>query len=156
MNGGRQGRRLRVMWNKLDVLDSTTLDIAFMVSILIALWRICINEGKRRSYEDEPTFGMVMVLIISLVAKFQRRRVSSETLPAVGFRIVTGIMKSDVRMRFLSKSMLRPWGLNLSLTIFAFPATSLGCSAIMLKLLSVSTRRPGDEPTAAKVGQYIE
>ena len=95
-----------------------------------------------------------MVLIIVLVFKSQRRRVSSLILPRLGFKIESGMMKSEVRMSPLFQSTLRPWGLNLSLMIFKFPATSLGCSAMMSKLLSVSTRRPGDVPAAAVIRQY--
>lgn len=38
------------------------------------------------------TFGMVMVLIIVLEAKFQRRNVLSLILPKLGFKIDSGTM----------------------------------------------------------------
>ena len=88
--------------------------------------------------------------MIVLLARFHKRRVLSEILPRLGFRIESGTMKSEVRMMFCLKSIDRPCGLNKSLKMLAVPAASLGCSAMMLKLLSVSTRRPGDVPPAAE------
>lgn len=58
--------------------------------------------------EKQLTFGMVMVLIIVLSAKFQRRNVLSLILPRLGFKMESGTMKSEVRIRFLAKSILRP------------------------------------------------
>lgn len=58
--------------------------------------------------EKQLTFGMVMVLIIVLSAKFQRRNVLSLILPRLGFKMESGTMKSEVRIRFLEKSILRP------------------------------------------------
>ena len=52
--------------------------------------------------QDQLTFGMVKVLIIVLSAKFHRRRVLSEILPKLGFKIDNGTMKSEVRIRFFS------------------------------------------------------
>lgn len=83
-------------------------------------------------------------------AKFQRRRVLARTIPKLGFKIVIGTTKSEVKMMFFSQSTLRPWGENCCPRMLVSPATSLGCSAMMLKLASVSTRRPGDVPTAAE------
>lgn len=104
----------------------------------------------------QPTLGIVMVPMIAFEPRFHRRRVLSETLPRLGFKIERGTIKSEVRIMFLSQSTLRPCGLKLSASMLAFDATSVsfGCSAMMLKLLSVSTSRPGEVPAAATVCQF--
>ena len=56
------------------------------------------------------TLGIVRVLMMVLEAKFQRRRVLSLMMPKLGFKIESGTTKSEVSMRFFSKSTLRPWG----------------------------------------------
>jgi hypothetical protein len=96
---------------------------------------------------------MVIVLMIVRDAKSQRRRVLARTIPKLGLRIVTGTTKSEVRMMFFSQSTLRPCGENCSPRMLPSPAKSLGCSAIMLKLASVSTSRPGEVPAAANLCQ---
>lgn len=96
------------------------------------------------------TLGIVIVLMIVLEARFHRRRVLALCLPRDGFKIVIGTTKSEVRIRFLFQSTLSPWGLNCSPRILRVPATSWGCSAMILKFASVSTRRPGEVPTAAR------
>ena len=88
--------------------------------------------------------------MIDLVGRSHKRKVLSEIFPRLGLRIESGTIKSEVRIMFLLKSMLRPCGLKRSLKILALEAGSLGCSAMMLKFLSVSTRRPGEVPPAAR------
>lgn len=95
------------------------------------------------------TSGIKMVLMIDLSARFHRRKVLSVILPRLGFKIERGTIKSEVRMMFLFQSTLRPCGLKLSARILRLDLTSFGCSAMMLKLLSVSTKRPGEVPAAA-------
>jgi hypothetical protein len=72
-------------------------------------------------------------------------------MPRLGFRMVTGATKSDVRMMFLFQSTVRPWGSNCSPRMLSMPLVSSGHSWIISKLASVSTRRPGDVPTAARL-----
>lgn len=60
------------------------------------------------------TLGMVMVLMILRSSRLQSRRVSAYCTPSVGFRMVIGTTKSEVRITFLLKSMSRPWGENCS------------------------------------------
>lgn len=93
-----------------------------------------------------------MVLIIDLSARFHRRRVSSRIIPRLGFKTESGTTKSEVRIMFFAKSMLSPWGSKLSANMLAVDARSVsrGCSAMMSKLLSVSTKRPGEVPAAAR------
>ena len=51
-------------------------------------------------------------------------------------------------MRFFSKSMFSPCGLNCDPSTFSVPLVSSGHSCMMLLFASVSIRRPGDVPTA--------
>ena len=67
-----------------------------------------------------------------LVSKSQRRKVLSDILPKLGFKIESGTIKSEVRMMFLSKLTVRPCGLKLSARMLALPATSSGNSPMML------------------------
>lgn len=66
-----------------------------------------------------------------------------------GFRIERGTTKSLVRIMLALKSMLNPCGENCSPRMLRVEGTSSGHSWIMLKFASVSTRRPGEVPTAA-------
>ena len=93
-----------------------------------------------------------MVLMIDRSARFHRRRVSSEILPRLGFKIDRGTIKSEVRMIFLFQSTVSPCGLKFLASMLALDLMSFGCSAMMLKLLSVSTKRPGEVPAAATQG----
>lgn len=99
------------------------------------------------------TFGIVIVEIIVLDDRFQRRKVLARWIPNVGFKMVTGTTKSEVRIMFFLKSTLSPWGENCSPRMLSVLATSSGHSWMMLKLASVSMRRPGDVPTAARTNQ---
>jgi hypothetical protein len=90
-----------------------------------------------------------MVLMMVRDARFHRRSVLATTLPRLGFKTVIGMTKSEVKMMFLFQSIVRPWGENCSLRMFKVPAMSFGHSAMMSKFAFVSTRRPGDVPTAA-------
>lgn len=94
------------------------------------------------------TSGMVMVLRIFLVFKSHNLSVFARRIPVLGFKILMGSTKSEVRMKFLSQSMLRPWGENCSPRMLSVPSTSSGHSWMMSKFASVSTRRPGEVPTA--------
>lgn len=96
-----------------------------------------------------------MVLMICLESSFHKRRVLSLILPALGFKIESGTIKSEVRMIFLFQSTVRPWGLKLSVMMFKVPALSSGNWWRMLPCLSVSTRRPGDVPAAAETHQWL-
>jgi len=58
--------------------------------------------------QSELTFGMVMVLIILRLLKVQSLKVLSLIMPKLGLRIDTGTTKSEVRIKFFSKSMVRP------------------------------------------------
>jgi hypothetical protein len=89
-----------------------------------------------------------MVEIMVRVERFHSRRVLARWIPRVGLRMDRGTTKSDVRMTPLLKSTERPWGENCSPRTFNKPLTSSGHSCRMLPSASVSTRRPGDVPTA--------
>jgi hypothetical protein len=84
-----QCRRFVVSGNEFDVLDAATLRYRLLVKVFF--WVCAIL-----------TFGIVMVLMIVREARFHNRSVLSWTMPRDGFRIVTGITKSDVRMMFFS------------------------------------------------------
>lgn len=142
MNGGGQSSALWIAGDELDVLNSTALPFRQR------LFRD-LNHSPIAFSAYEPTSGIRMVLMIDLSARFHRRRVLSEILPRLGFKIESGTIKSEVRMIFLFQSTLRPWGLKLSASMLAFDAASFGCSAMMLNWLSVSTSRPGEVPAAA-------
>lgn len=75
---------------------------------------IMIVLDKRARNDTSLTLGILIVLMIVLLARFHKRRVLSEILPRLGFRIESGTMKSEVRMRFFSKSTDSPCGLNKS------------------------------------------
>jgi hypothetical protein len=130
-----QCRRFVVSGNEFDVLDVAALRYCLLVKVLF--WVCAIL-----------TFGIVMVLMIVREARLHNRSVLSCTMPRDGFRIVTGITKSDVRMMFFSQSTVSPWGLKFSPKMLALPAISSGHSLMILKLSSVSTSRPGEVPTA--------
>lgn len=104
--------------------------------------------------------GIVIVEVIFLVSRSQRRRVLALLMPRADadLRIVTGTIKSEVKMSFLSQSIVRPWGENWSLRMSRVEEKSSGHSWMMLKLASVSTRWPGEVPTAAVMwsGELIE
>ena len=67
---------------------------------------------------------MVIVLIIFLSLNLHNLSVLSLTIPKLGFKIVTGITKSEVRIKFLAKSIVRPWGLKFSPRMLRVDATS--------------------------------
>lgn len=144
MNGGRQRGSLWVTRNELDILYAATLkwdELVLYSYLRTAKWH---------------TFGIVMVLIIFLAERFQRRRVLSLIFPSVGFKMLTGTIKSDVRMTFLFQSTVRPWGLKLSLRTFAFPSTSSGNWWMISPCALVSTSRPGEVPAAASICQWLD
>lgn len=140
MDSSGEGRTFGVAGDELDVLDAAALHVGLSV-LLVTLSLKGVRGG-------ELTFGMVIVLMMALVSRFHRRRVFARLMPRVGLRMVTGSTKSEVRMNFLSQSMLRPCGENCSPRMFNRLAGSSGHSWMMLKLASVSTRRPGEVPTA--------
>lgn len=144
MNGGRQRGSLWVMRNELDILYAATLK-----------WNELVLYSYLRTAEW-PTFGIVIVLIIFLAVRSQRRRVLSLIFPSVGFKIVKGTIKSDVRITFLSQSTVRPWGLKLSWRMFKFPGASSGNWWMISPCALVSTRRPGEVPAAASVCQWLD
>lgn len=144
MNGGRERSSLWVMRNELDILYTATLK-----------WNELVLYSHLRTAKW-PTFGIVIVLIIFLAERFQRRRVLSLTFPSVGFKIDKGTIKSDVRMTFFCQSTVRPWGLKFSPRTFAIPAGSSGNSWVISPSALVSTRRPGEVPAAASACQWLD
>jgi hypothetical protein len=54
------------------------------------------------------TFGIVIVFLMVLDSKSQRRSVLACWMPVLGFRTVMGTTKSEVRMRPLFQSILSP------------------------------------------------
>ncbi len=97
------------------------------------------------------TLGMVMVEMMVRVARSHNRSVLARWMPVVGLRMDSGTTKSDVRMTPLLKSTDSPCGENCSPRMLRVPATSSGHSWMMLSSASVSTRRPGEVPTALPI-----
>lgn len=135
VDGRGESGALLVAGDELDVLDAAAL--------LHCQWM-----SRHWLRESRLTLGMVMVLRICFESRSHRRRVFARRMPRLGFRMVMGSTKSDVRMSLRSQSMLRPWGENCSPRMLSRPPTSSGHSWMMLKSASVSTRRPGEVPTA--------
>ena len=67
-----------------------------------------INSATPDFHEEKLTFGMVMVLRIFLESRSHRRSVLARLMPRVGLRMLMGSTKSEVRMFFLTQSMLNP------------------------------------------------
>ena len=75
------------------------------------------------------------------VSRSQSLSVLALCFPAAetGFKMLNGTMKSDVRMIFLSQSIVNPWGENCESKTLNVPAASSGHSCMILLLASVST-----------------
>jgi hypothetical protein len=118
-DSGREGGGFFVAWDELDVLDASTVRDGY-----------CVDDLARGEFPEAERVGFWIPLMDA------------------GLRMVSGTTKSEVRMILALKSMERPWGLNCSPRMLSVPSTSSGHSWMMLKLASVSTRRPGEVPRA--------